>query len=301
MEISPGRFKIGATTIPLAGWAVDPRRPEEGRARRLAAIRQLVEGYGLSAVELNLDLGVLYPHVFDEGFYVAVADLQQRLGFTCTVHLPFLWVDPSSLNEPVRRATADCLRQAVALTRPVEVSTYVLHLWGSTTIQIALLLADPAQRGAIIGALVVGAERSLAEVCRILDPRDLCVENLEAPPLETVLPLIEKYDVGICLDVGHLAYQGVGALEFLSLHGDRVREIHLHDAASLAVGGRQQVRDHLPLGRGQVDYRALLRRLGETGYDGAVILENNSLADLEESLERLREFLADRPQGHGAG
>jgi len=33
--------KIGTTTIPLAGWEVDPRRPEEGRARRLAAIRQL--------------------------------------------------------------------------------------------------------------------------------------------------------------------------------------------------------------------------------------------------------------------
>ncbi|HUX77608.1 MAG TPA: hypothetical protein VMY40_13330 [Anaerolineae bacterium] len=34
-------MKIGTTTIPLAGWEVDPRRPEEGRARRLAAIRQL--------------------------------------------------------------------------------------------------------------------------------------------------------------------------------------------------------------------------------------------------------------------
>lgn len=38
-------MKVGTTTIPLAGWGVDPRRPEEGRTRRLAAIRQMVEGY----------------------------------------------------------------------------------------------------------------------------------------------------------------------------------------------------------------------------------------------------------------
>ena len=49
-------MKIGATTIPLAGWVADPRRPEQSRAHRLAAIRQLVGGYALSAVELTLDL-----------------------------------------------------------------------------------------------------------------------------------------------------------------------------------------------------------------------------------------------------
>ena len=60
---------------------------------------------------------------------------------------------------------------------------------------------------------------------------------------------------------------------------------------SVSTGGRTQIRDHLPLGRGQIDYVAFLRQLEEIGYEGAVILENNSQADLEESLERVKAFL----------
>lgn len=284
-------MKIGTTTIPLAGWGVDPRRPEEGRTRRLAAIRQLVEGYGLSAVELNLDLGIIFPQVFDAGFYAAVADLQQQLGFTCTVHLPFLWLDPSSLNEPVRQASVGCLRRAVELIRSVEVTIHVLHLWGFTTIQIAVLLADPAQRQTVLGGVMAQAGRSLAEVCEVLDPRDLCVENMEAPPFDVALPLVEQQGTSICLDVGHLAYEGGDALDFLARYGDRVREVHLHDFVSTSAGGRVQTRDHLPLGRGQMETVAFLHRLEEMGFEGAVILEVNSKADLEESLERVRAFL----------
>ncbi len=281
-------MKLGTTTIPLEGWGVDPRRPEEARSRRLGAIRQLVTGYGLSAVELNLDLGVFFPQVFDASFYATLAGLQQELGFTCTVHLPFLWVDPSSINELVRGASVESLRRAVHLTRPLEVTTYVLHLWGFTTMQIALLLADPAQRDAVLGGVMAQMERSLEEACAVIPPRDLCVENLEAPPFDTVLPLVERYGVSICLDVGHLAYSDGAPLEFLARHGDRVREVHLHDFVITTVGQRRQVRDHLPLGRGQFDYGPFLRRLEEIGFEGAVILEVNSRPDLEESLLRLR-------------
>jgi len=282
---------IGSTTVSLAGWGVDPRQPDQARSERLAAIRQLVEGYRLPAVELDLDLGVIFPQVFDVTFYAAVADLQQQLGFTCTAHLPFLWLDPSSLNEPVRQASVACLRQAVELVRPLEVTVYVLHLWGFTTIQIALLLADPAQRKAVLGGTLAQAGRSLAELCAILDPRDLCVENLEAPSFDLVLPLVERVGASICLDVGHLAYEQGDPLAFLARHGGRVRHVHLHDYVHTSAGGRTQTRDHLPLGRGELDYVNFLRHLEQIGFDGAVILENNSKPDLEESLARVKLFL----------
>lgn len=288
-------MKIGTTNIPLAGWLVNPQRPEEARARRLASIRQLIEGYGLSAVELGLDMGIVYPQVFDAEFYAHVADLQQDLGFICTVHLPFLFLDASSLNEPVRQASVACLRRAIELTRPVEVSVYVLHLWGNTTVEIAAALAHSPQRDAVFFGLMAQAGRSLAEVCELVAPRDLCVENLEAPSFDVALPVVEQYGVSICLDVGHLAY-GYGrengdAFDFLARHGDRVREVHLHDFVHVSAGGLTQTRDHLPLGQGQMDTAAFLRRLEEMGFDGPVILEVNSKPDLEQSLEQVREFL----------
>ena len=46
-----------------------------------------------------------------------------------------------------------------------------------------------------------------------------------------------------------------------------------------------------PWAGGEVDYLALLHRLEEMDFDGAVILENNSKAGVEESLGRVRTFL----------
>jgi sugar phosphate isomerase/epimerase len=173
----------------------------------------------------------------------------------------------------------------------VEVSTYVLHLWGLATTQIISVLDSPAQRQGIFAALMVPAERSLAQACELVEPQDLCVENLETPPFDVVLPLVEQHGASICLDVGHLAWQGVSPLDFLAQHGDRIREVHLHDAAHISTNPRLIVRDHLPLGQGELDHLAFMHKLKEVGFEGAVILENNSQADLEESLEQLRSFL----------
>ena len=282
-------INFGTTTVPLAGWVIDPRQPEVARAARLRAIRQLVQEYGLSAVELSLDLGIVYPHVFDASFYAAVADLQRELGFACTVHLPFHWLDLSSANEAIRQASMACLRRALELTRPVHVLTYVAHLWGSTTTQIISQLEDPMERQAILGAILMQAGRSLAELCELIQPiGDLCVENLEEPSFDLFLSLVERYGASICLDVGHLAWQETTALEFLGRHGDRIRELHLHDTMHRSNGDLVQIRDHLALGQGELDFHAIIAELEAIGFQGAVILEVSKKADLETSLAAIK-------------
>jgi sugar phosphate isomerase/epimerase len=280
-------FRFGATTLPLAGWAADPQRPEESRDLRLAAIRQLVQRYALQSVELTLDLSAVYPHLFSADFYSAVARLQQELGFLCTVHLPFLWVDASSLNESVRLASLASIRQTIERTSALDIYAYVLHLWGSTTMQIAAQLQEPVQRKQILEVLMAQADRSLGELCQLLEPRLLSVENLEDPLFEMAVPLIEKHDTSICLDVGHLAVQGSDELDFLARHTQRIREIHLHDAIRWSPNRAQPIRDHLALGQGEIEHAALLHQLEQNGFEGPVILELNNQADLEDSLKQL--------------
>ena len=85
------------------------------------------------------------------------------------------------------------------------------------------------------------ANRSLVELCRILDPHDLCVENLEDSLFDQALPLIEQHGTSICFDVGHLAWQGISELDFLARHHHRIREIHLHDVALPSAESRHQI------------------------------------------------------------
>jgi sugar phosphate isomerase/epimerase len=283
-------MKLGSTTLPLAGWFADPGQPEAARNQRLSAIRELIEVYSLTAIELTLDLGVLYPQVFDEGFFEQVAQLQTELGFTCTVHLPFLWIDPASANEWIRAASADCLRRAISLTETLPVETYVLHLWGLTARQVAAELKHPVQRQAILGALSAQAGRTLDQVCQLVDPTRVCVENLEDPLFDLALPLVEYFSTSICLDVGHLAWSSTDPLDFLASYGSQIREVHLHDAVGPGVGEPGRYRDHMALGRGALDHAAFLHALEISGFDGPIILELNTAQDLEHSLERIRRY-----------
>jgi len=282
------KYKFGSTVIPFTGWGVDPRQPEKERERHLRAVRRLVEELDLQVVELSMDFGLLHPQVMDAAFYRRVAALQEELGFACTIHLPFLWLDLTSLNELVRQASVESVRRAAELARLFQVETYVLHLWGPTTAQITHVITDEVLQRNLLTAVLQQADRSLAEICAFIEPRALCIENLEALSFDLVVPLLERHGTGICLDVGHLAWQGGGELAFLERHGEWVGEIHLHDALLPSSAQGKRAHDHLPLGQGELDHEALLRKLGEIGFDGCIIVENNNEADLRESLERLR-------------
>ena len=284
-------MKIGSTTLPLAGWVVNPGQPEESRERRLQAIRSLVEKYNLGVVELTLDFSIIYPDVFNDVFYADVADLQEELAFTCTIHLPFLWMDCASMNDRIRQASINCVRQAVKMVEPIQVLTYVLHLWGVTSTQVSSLIEDQFQRSVVLSALQLQAERSLGAMCEFVEPSKICVENLEAPRFDFASPLVEKYGTSICLDVGHLAYQDQDGRAFLKQHKDRIREVHLHDAGQKEIKGRVRTIDHLALGQGNIDYKTFLNELTDIGFEGAVILENNTQVDLEQSLSCLQGYL----------
>jgi sugar phosphate isomerase/epimerase len=275
----------------LVGWGLKGSGPRDARETHLRAIRRLVEELHVKAVELNGDFTALYPDVFDEGYYQQVAGLRRELGFACTLHLPFLWLDGASLAEPVRQASVQCISQALEATKGLSIESYVLHLWGLWTSLLGTLQQMPeGEKEQLLDDILRSAMRTLEELGGMISPGELCVENLERIPFELFVPLVEEQGARICFDVGHLALRGGDPLEFLDRYWQMLGEIHLHDA--VAVGGRvPAAKDHLPLGRGEVDYVALMNRLDEGGYGGVVILEVNSEDDLVESLERVRPWL----------
>lgn len=284
-------MRIGAALIPLVGWGLEVEQPEAARSSHLGAIRRLVEELGLGAVELNGDFTVLYPDVYDRTYYERVAGLQEELGFACTVHLPFLWLDGLSLAEPVREATMQCMAEVLDLTVPVRVESYVLHLWGvwsSLLATVQQMSAEEQRR--LLDEMLRRASLSLEQLGGMISRQRVCVENLEGFPFEAIMPLVEREGMRICLDVGHLVRDGGDALEFLDQYWEVIGEVHLHDALP-GSGQGPGMRDHLPPGQGTVDYVRFMERLSEGGYEGVVILEVNTEAALLESVRRMGPWL----------
>jgi inosose dehydratase len=111
-------------------------------------------------------------------------------------------------------------------------------------------------------------------------------------------------DVGWCLDTGHLMIGGTDPAAFAREHGGRVTHVHLKDvdarlAGQLAAGGLSllqatQAGLFVPLGRGAAPLPQTLQALNEHGYDGWLVLEQDTAITADEPAVTSASMLAAR-------
>ncbi|MFO7696591.1 MAG: sugar phosphate isomerase/epimerase [Anaerolineae bacterium] len=100
-----------------------------------------------------------------------------------------------------------------------------------------------------------------------------------------ILTLVERLNVshvGVCVDSGHANLGDLGAPRAVRMAGPRLRTLHLHDNYG-------QVDDHLPPGRGTIDWADLFAALAEVGYSRTLQLELTDRAphrEYDQVLER---------------
>lgn len=111
--------------------------------------------------------------------------------------------------------------------------------------------------------------------------------------------------VGLCLDTGHWHLGGGDAVEAIKEYGTRVRYLHLKDFDPKVQ--RQMVEKNLnyfqaleagiycELGKGEVDFPAVLKAMEQLGYDGWAVVEQDILSDDRDyptqASRRNREYL----------
>jgi sugar phosphate isomerase/epimerase len=97
-----------------------------------------------------------------------------------------------------------------------------------------------------------------------------------------IMGAIQTINVGTCLDTGHASLSGDIYSVMYKLSG-HLQMIHAND-------NRGKGDDHLPPGRGIINWQRLLARLSETGFHGAFILElaGDEEKEAEETLEEAR-------------
>jgi sugar phosphate isomerase/epimerase len=112
---------------------------------------------------------------------------------------------------------------------------------------------------------------ALSNFCRGIGVK-IAVENL-APAyfggrFEEIERILREFDngvVGLCLDTSH-AFMAGDLCRYLDALGGRISTFHISDSL-----GRHD--DHLPPGRGKIDWSGFMRKVDQIGYEGPLTIE----------------------------
>ncbi len=137
---------------------------------------------------------------------------------------------------------------------------------------------------------------------------------LEVHPTEIAFDLVTarravevldgRPEFGFNFDPSHLVWQGVDPVEFIRAFGDRIYHVHMKDAITTLDGRSGILSSHLnfgdprrgwdfrSLGRGEVDFEAIIRALNHAGYQGPLSVEwEDSGMDRDHGAREACEFV----------
>jgi inosose dehydratase len=132
-----------------------------------------------------------------------------------------------------------------------------------------------------------------------------CAGYIETPDeIDQLMQLTDPHLLGLVFDTGHYRFGGGDPLEGLRKHRERVWHFHFKDYAT-AIGEQsrengwkyfESVRQGIfcELGKGEIDFQALVRELERSGYQGWGVVEQDVLPGMgapKESARRNRQYL----------
>ncbi len=192
--------------------------------------------------------------------------LAKAYDVTYNIHLP-TDVSLTAHHRRGRAAAVDTIRKLLKLTRSLHPTATVLHL--------------PMDKGLTSGEMhswLARTREGVAKICEgNADSHRIAVETLDYP-LEWAMPIVEEFDLSICMDIGHLLVYGFDPAAFFERHADRITLIHLH--------GVRDGKDHLGLHHlDEIQSRMMIDILSR--FKRVVSLEVFSYRHLALSLDHL--------------
>jgi len=260
-----------------------------GETLEQAAAMVLEAGFaGFELVPTDAQAQIGYPHdVPNVGLWPRDLlpqerqELRGRLsGFRfCTVHTTPLDINIASANPGIRdesvRQYFECMDLAIDLGLEV-VTFHIGHSTGGFVRPQEQLLAHD----------VSFARRAVEYAKR----RDLRVGYETGPVAQLRRVFAEVPDMGINIDLGHVAMQGEDPASLIEEFADRLLEIHFNGV----VYGSGAFIEHVPVSRNNlIDYPAVVGAVRKIGFRGPIILElhGNDIAQVIAVCLEAREML----------
>lgn len=237
----------------------------------------------IRVLELKLDRLELLLALSKTDKVLEIRDLSNSYDFRYFVHAPNIDTNLASVNPLLRRASKKTVLKTGIFAAELDAELLVSHV-GRLSRDYPRKLVRKAMKN------VIGSLRGINQVSNDLG-MVFAIENdhkssdyvLAGYP-EQINFLVENVGCKLTFDIGHA--NTVGKIEdFTKLLDKFIVNVHLHDN-----NGRED--EHLPIGKGSIDFVGLFRRMKDWRSEKPLIIECHSFAGLKESIDFMRqEFL----------
>jgi len=208
--------------------------------------------HGFEFVELNMESGFQRAHVNVDRIRTLAADYDLDL----VVHLPYR-IDVASPHEYARNGAQREMVAAMETAAAMGSEKGIFH---------ARSFVKPSTWDSEwIRDLVFESVDELST--NAPDGFEICAENLKGLFVDVgdFPTMFEVSNAAACLDTGHAyatGHDGAWQAQLIHEHGDRLSHIHLNETR------RDDNDEHLPVGIGPINFKAIARALRQTDWEG---------------------------------
>ena len=215
------------------------------------------------------------------GFRERVKEIYETTNLVLSLHAPLSDINIASVNRGIRSESIRQIKESIENTYEFVEHICVVH--PGILSPLSIQTPEKAIQKAIEG---------LTALCEFAAERGLriAVENLPSinmmlgrypDELIQIVRGVNRDNLGICLDVAH-ANTTKTLDEFLNIRdkAEDMEIIHLHASDNFGADDL-----HLPLGKGNLDWKKVSSGIDDYGYEGRMVMELYTIEDGIASLE----------------
>lgn len=245
----------------------------------------LATGLRVEIVEIKMDEPHLLSALSKTKHKKTIIDIVKSFNFKYFVHAPYIDINLASMNSALRKASEKTILKSIAFAADIDAKLVVSHVGRLSRDYPKEMITESLKN-------VIPCLRKLTKTSKnhgiifTIENDHKSNDQILAGYPEQLMFLIEKAGCKFTLDVGH-ANTLTKIETFMDTLAEHTVNVHLHDN-----NGEQDA--HLSLGKGKINFSAVLANLGRIEYKGPLIVEVHSSSGLKESVTLLRKTLGKR-------
>jgi sugar phosphate isomerase/epimerase len=236
-------------------------------------------------VEIKMDEPYLLSALSQTEYRKTIQDIVKSFDFKYSVHAPYIDVNLCSINPTLREASEKAISKSIVFAADIDSRLVVSHVGRLSRDYPQKIITQSLKNATQCLRSLTNASKNYGIVFAIENDHKSNDQILAGYP-EQLMFLIEETGCTFTLDVGH-ANTLTKIETFIETLAEHIVNIHLHDN-----NGKQDT--HLSLGKGNIDFSAVLANLRKIEYKGPLIAEVHSSSGLRESITLLRRALDER-------